>query len=176
MHWMLCYVKTVNPGVCGSYTIPYTEYYEVWELYSTLYKVASHPYQEGRLILKTKGVLSNLVILRYLWEQSCILHTLTKLPVYCNFDSKSVFSAWRSWACRVPLEVAGSVSDKVGSHKQVDLPIHRLQLWMLWCQLTHTHLGLIAHTWPVFDQSRSCTPCEIPTQSSKRLVLAWLIE
>ena len=31
-------------------------------------------------ILKTKGVLSNPVILTYLWEQSCILHTLTKLP------------------------------------------------------------------------------------------------
>ena len=28
-------------GVCGSYTTPYTEYYEVWKLYSTLYKVAS---------------------------------------------------------------------------------------------------------------------------------------
>ena len=35
-------------------------------------------------ILKTKGVLSNLVILTYLWEQSCILHTLTKLPAYCQ--------------------------------------------------------------------------------------------
>ena len=43
MHWMLCYVKTVNTGACGSYTTPYTEYYEVWKLYSTLYKVASHP-------------------------------------------------------------------------------------------------------------------------------------
>ena len=31
-------------------------------------------------ILKTKGALRNPVILRYLWEQSCILHTLTKLP------------------------------------------------------------------------------------------------
>ena len=26
--------------VCGSYTTPYTEYYEVWKFYSTLYKVA----------------------------------------------------------------------------------------------------------------------------------------
>ena len=43
-------------------------------------------------ILKTKGVLSNLVILRYLWEQSCILHTLTKLPA-CNLEPKSVFNA-----------------------------------------------------------------------------------
>ena len=31
-------------------------------------------------ILKTKGAISNLVILTDLWEQSCILHTLTKLP------------------------------------------------------------------------------------------------
>ena len=31
-------------------------------------------------ILKTKGAISNLVILTNLWEQSCILHTLTKLP------------------------------------------------------------------------------------------------
>ena len=31
-------------------------------------------------ILKTKGVLSDPVILTYLWEQSCILHTLNKLP------------------------------------------------------------------------------------------------
>ena len=32
------------------------------------------------LILKTKGALSDPVILTYLWEQSCILHTLNKLP------------------------------------------------------------------------------------------------
>ena len=31
-------------------------------------------------ILKNKGALSNPVILTYLWEQSCILHTLTKVP------------------------------------------------------------------------------------------------
>ena len=80
------------------------------------------------LILKTKGALRKLVILRYLWEQICILYTLTKLPAKCmNFDPKSVFNAWRMWACTIPLEVAGSVSGKVGSHEQVDLPIHRLQ-------------------------------------------------
>ena len=77
-------------------------------------------------IFKTKGVLSNLIILTYLREQSYILHTLTKLPA-CNFDPKSVFNTWRTWACIIPLEVAGSVSGKVGSHEQVDLPIHRLQ-------------------------------------------------
>ena len=41
-------------------------------------------------ILKTKGVLSNPVILL---QQSCILHTLDKLPAQCNFDPKSVFNA-----------------------------------------------------------------------------------
>ena len=126
-------------------------------------------------ILKTKGVLSNPVILTYLWEQSHILHTLTKLPA-CNLEPKSVFSALRLWTCIIPLEVAGSVSAKVGSHKQVDLPIHRLQLWMLRCQLTHTCLNLIAHTRPWFDPSRSCTPCEPPAQSSSRLVWTWWIE
>ena len=85
-----------------------TLYRVLWGV-KTLHKVASDPCQEERLfvfveaalltfldlsttrviagkmhshspILKTKGVLSNLVILTYLWEQSCILHTLTKLP------------------------------------------------------------------------------------------------
>ena len=36
------FVKTVDTGVCGSYTTPYTEYHEVWKLYSTLYTVASN--------------------------------------------------------------------------------------------------------------------------------------
>ena len=27
------FVETVDTGVCGSYTTPYTEYYEVWKLY-----------------------------------------------------------------------------------------------------------------------------------------------
>ena len=126
-------------------------------------------------ILKTKGAFSNPVILTYLWEQSCILHTLTKLPA-CNLEPKSVFIAWRQWTCIIPLELVGSVSAKVGSHKQVDLPIHRLQLWMLGCQLSHTHLSLITHTWPWFDLSRSSPPCESPAQSSSKLVWAWQIE
>ena len=37
------FVDTVNTGVCGSYTTLYTEYCEVWKLYSTPYKVASRP-------------------------------------------------------------------------------------------------------------------------------------
>ena len=36
------FVETVDTGVYGSYTTPYTEYYEVWKLYSTLYRVASN--------------------------------------------------------------------------------------------------------------------------------------
>ena len=63
-------------------------------------------------ILKTKGRSANLVILTYLWEQSCILHTLTKTACLC-FDPKNVFNAWRTWACTIPLALAGSVFDKV---------------------------------------------------------------
>ena len=37
------FVNTVGTGVCGSYTTLYTEYYEVWKLYSTLYKMALTP-------------------------------------------------------------------------------------------------------------------------------------
>ena len=66
------------------------------------------------------------------------------------------------WTCTVPLALAGSVFDTVGSHKQVDQLIHRLQHQMLGCQVTQTHLSLIAHIWPLFDQSRSCTPCVPP--------------
>ena len=28
------FVDTVSTGVCGSYSTPYTDYYEVWKLYS----------------------------------------------------------------------------------------------------------------------------------------------
>ena len=46
---------------------------------------------------------------------------------------------------------------------------------MLGCQLPQTHLSLIAHTWPVFDPSRSCTPCEPPAQLTNKLVWArWI--
>ena len=37
------FVETVNTGVCDSYTTLYTEYYEVWKLYSTLYKAPLAP-------------------------------------------------------------------------------------------------------------------------------------
>ena len=39
------FVETVNTGVCGSYTTPYTGDYEVSKLYSTRYKVTSLPCQ-----------------------------------------------------------------------------------------------------------------------------------
>ena len=39
----IVYGMFVDTGVCGSYTTLYTEYYEVWKLYSTLYEVASCP-------------------------------------------------------------------------------------------------------------------------------------
>ena len=47
-----------------------------WEFQTT--RVIAGKMHSQSLILKTKGVLSNLVILTYLWKQSCILHTLTK--------------------------------------------------------------------------------------------------
>ena len=60
------FVNTVDTGVYGSYTTPYTEYYEVWKLYSTLYKVASHPCQEGRLFATAQYLKSLLS-----WGFSC---------------------------------------------------------------------------------------------------------
>ena len=80
-------------------------------------------------ILKTKGALSNL--------SNSYISMRTKLnPPYpnqtaclncMNLDLKGVFNAWRMWAWIIPVpESAGSVSGKVGSHEQVDLPIHRL--------------------------------------------------
>ena len=74
------------------------------------------------------------------------------------------------WACIIPLELAGSVLCKVGSHEQVDQPTHRLQHQMLGYQVTQTHLSLIARTWALFDQSRSCTPCVPPAQLTSKLV------
>ena len=76
------------------------------------------------------------------------------------------------WACIIPLESAGSVFGKVGSHEQVNVPINRLQHQMLGCQVTHTCLSLIACIWPKFDQSRSCNPCEPSAQLTNKIVLA----
>ena len=36
----------------------------------------------------------------HIYKQSCILHAVNKLHAYCNFDLKSIFNAWRMWACR----------------------------------------------------------------------------
>ena len=85
---------------------------------STIRVIAGKTHSQSPILTLTKGALSNPVILTYLWEQSCILHTLTKTACLCNL--KNVFNAWRMWACRVPLALAGSVFDKVGSHEQVD--------------------------------------------------------
>ena len=66
MQGTLMFVKTVDTGVCGSYTTLYTEYCEVLELYSTLHKVASHPSKgEGYLeILLSYGFNCSPVSLR----------------------------------------------------------------------------------------------------------------
>ena len=47
---------------------------------STTLVIAGKMHSQSPILKLTKGVLSNLVILTYLWEQSCILHTLTKQP------------------------------------------------------------------------------------------------
>ena len=47
-----------DTGVCDSYTTSYTEYCEVWKLYSTLYKVAFRPCQEGRLFVTVQYLKS----------------------------------------------------------------------------------------------------------------------
>ena len=52
------FVDIIDTGICDSYTTPYTEYYEVWKLYSTLYKVASHPCHEGRLFVTVQYLKS----------------------------------------------------------------------------------------------------------------------
>ena len=87
---------------------------------STTRVIAGKTHSQSPILTLTNGVLSNPVILRYLWEQSCILHTLTNCLPVLNFDPKSVFNAWRMWACIIPLELAGSVLCTVRSHKQVD--------------------------------------------------------
>ena len=87
---------------------------------STTRMIAGKTHSQSPILKLTKGALSNPVILTYLWEQSCILHTLTKTAYLCKFWSKKCLNAWRMWVCRVPLALAGSVFDKVGSHEQVD--------------------------------------------------------
>ena len=42
--------------------------------------VAGKMHSQSAILKLIMGALSNLVILTYLWEQSCILHTLNKLP------------------------------------------------------------------------------------------------
>ena len=47
---------------------------------STTRVIAGKTHSQSPILKLTKEVLSNPVILTYLWEQGCILHTLTKLP------------------------------------------------------------------------------------------------
>ena len=47
---------------------------------STTRVIAGKMHSQSPILKLNKGVLSNPVILTYLWEQSCILHTLTRLP------------------------------------------------------------------------------------------------
>ena len=151
------YLSLPPCGFSGSPPVSLRRLSWTWQLQGWL----QARYTANPQFLNAMGVLSNPVILTYL-QPSCILHTLTNCLPVLNFDQKSVFSAWWPWACIIPLEVAGSVSGKVRSHEQVDVPIHRLQHQMLGCQVTQTHLSLIAHTWPWFYPSRSCTPCLPP--------------
>ena len=60
---------------------------------STTRVIAGKKHSQSPILKLIKGVLSNPVILTYLWQQSCILHTLTKLPAYCNLDLKGIFNA-----------------------------------------------------------------------------------
>ena len=69
--------------------------------------------------LKTKGVLSNPVILKCK-EKSCILHTV-RLPDYILKIQKVLFSASRMAA----FEVGQVQSENVGSYEQRDMPIQQ---------------------------------------------------
>ena len=74
MQCIECYVckDCRYTGVCGSYTTPYTEYYEVWKLYSTLYKLASH--LNIQLIFNPQKVLEN-------WDSGLFNHTINTIYV-----------------------------------------------------------------------------------------------
>ena len=80
-------------------------------------RVIADTHSQSPILTLTKGVLSNPVILTYLWEQSCILHTLTKTACLCKFWSEKClqclknvglynsfgigrFSLWHSWLTR----------------------------------------------------------------------------
>ena len=79
--------------------------------------IAGKTHSQSPILTLTKGALSNPVILTYLWEQSCILHTLTKTACLCKFWSEKYlqclknvglynsfgigrFSLWHSWLTR----------------------------------------------------------------------------
>ena len=55
---------------------------------STTRVIAGKTHSQFLILKLTMGALSNQLILTYVWEQSCILHTLKKLPA-CNLEPKS---------------------------------------------------------------------------------------
>ena len=52
VHWMLCLSDCRYTGVCGSYTTPYTEYYELWKLCIIKWPLTP-AMREGYLYLKS---------------------------------------------------------------------------------------------------------------------------
>ena len=70
----------------------------------------------------------------------------------------------------IPLEVAGSVSGKVGSLASRCANSQASALNAGVSTVPYSPESNCSYL-PIFDQSRSCTPCEPPAQSSKRLVL-----
>ena len=88
-------IERVESGVCGSYTTPYADVFTTGQSeeaallsfldLSTTRVIAGKTHSQSPVLTLTKGALSNPVILTYLWEQSCILHTLTKTACLCKF-------------------------------------------------------------------------------------------
>ena len=66
MHWILCWYWYL-------WLLLYTEYYDVWKLYTTLYTEASHPYQEEKLFVIWKAFyLGGLVVQQSVWGSSFV--------------------------------------------------------------------------------------------------------
>ena len=74
------FVETVDTLVfVASYTTPYTEYYEVWKLCSTLYKVASR--LNIQLIFNPQKVLES-------WDWGIFNHTINTICWYCRYRTR----------------------------------------------------------------------------------------
>ena len=70
----------------------------------------------------------------------------------------------------IPLALAGSDALTQLAHMRASKfsQFTGIQRQMLGCQVTQTRLSLIACIWPLFDQSRSCTPCVPPAQLTRK--------